>query len=225
VRLEHRAEDNFPGTQPANLHSLSQSLAARSTAYQSGPCPGPSWAAKATPFPALGKAGVVPLASCPSRMLDLTLSPAHEALHPHPLHLNPFGGQISPRAKTKQCEQLNARSRKKFKKCLSLCCTEQFHFLRSLACWPLFSSPVVPACLLQQSLCVCGWWWGAPFTGRHPSEVPSTGRARRGGRETLVGVKRWVQRDERFLAESTVPLLCSTSDLWLWLQDAEEGRR
>lgn len=82
-----------------------------------------------------------------------------DSFYPHPLHLSFFRGQIS--LEPKQCEQLNARSRTKFKKCLSHCCTERFHFLMSLTCWPLFSwhacLPPLAAQLAACWVCVCVW--------------------------------------------------------------------
>lgn len=168
----------------------------------------PQLGCQADPSPCSGKSGP------PGKV------PLRNILHyyPHPPQLGLSRGQISP--EPKQCEQSNAHSRTKFRECLPHCCTEQFHFLRSLTYCPLFP----PLCLSASSgspaccLLVCE---GSLFTGR---PLGATTHGGTGGGDKLRGTTG--MKDSRQSAPQSLPqLLCSTPDLCLWLQDSEEGRR
>lgn len=175
----------------------------------------PQLGCQADPSPCSGKSGP------PGKV------PLRNVLHyyPHPPHLGLSRGQIS--LEPKQCEQSNAHShsRTKFRECLPHCCTEQFHFLRSLTCWPLFPHCVcLPPLAAQLAAC---WSVRVSLHRQTPSgPPPSTGDTRR---DRWRGRAEGYCRYEGFRAESPphpLPqLLCSTPDLCLWLQDSEEGRR
>lgn len=113
----------------------------------SGPCPGPRWASEGSPIfcSGEGRNGPTRKVFLKNVLLDSLSPETAEHLHPH--HFISDFSEVRFPLEPKQSEQLNARSRKELKKWLSHCCTEQFHFPRSLTGCPLRSPPrPAPAC-------------------------------------------------------------------------------
>lgn len=148
--------------------------------------------------------GPASLPSCPIPLLWEVRSgppgkvPLKNILHdyPHPLHLSLSRGQIS--LEPKQREQSNVGSRTKFRESLPHCCTEQFHFLMGLTCWPLFPHC---ACLPPLAAQLAGSVGVSPHR-QTSSGSPSTGKA---WRDRCGGRAGRQCRYEGFLAESSPP--------------------